>query len=104
MCITIIISVSASTVHVHSPRPAFPIAHVDKGGAPNSGRFLIPDKRSFMLDFSETHWCILANLIMPRGGATAYGSRVVCVSVRLSVRSIFYKTAQNQLLKTAILA
>ena len=34
-----------------------------KGGAPNSGRFLIPDKRSFMLDFSETHWCILANLI-----------------------------------------
>ena len=47
-------------------------------------------------------------LIMPRGGATAYGSRVVCVSVRpsvcLSVRSIFYKTAQNQLLKTATLA
>ena len=34
-----------------------------KGGAPNSGRFLIPDKRSFMLDFPETHWCILANLI-----------------------------------------
>ena len=34
-----------------------------KGGTPNSGRFLIPDKRSFMLDFSETHWCILANLI-----------------------------------------
>ena len=34
-----------------------------KGGAPNSGRFLIPDKRSFMLDFSETHRCILANLI-----------------------------------------
>ena len=33
----------------------------------------------------------------------AYGSRVVCVrpSVCLSVRSIFYKTAQNQLLKTA---
>ena len=21
----------------------------------------IPDKRSFMLDFSATHWCILAN-------------------------------------------
>ena len=43
-------------------------------------------------------------VIMPRGGATAYGSRVVCVSVCLSVRSIFYKTAQNQLLKTATLA
>ena len=26
-----------------------------KGGAPNSGRFLIPDKLAFMLDFSETH-------------------------------------------------
>ena len=39
------------------------VRNVTKGGAPNSGRFLIPDKRSFMPDFSETHWCILANLI-----------------------------------------
>ena len=49
-------------------------------------------------------WLEATVLFMPRGGATAYGSRVVCVSVRLSVRSIFYKTALNQLLKTAILA
>ena len=28
----------------------------------------------------------IMGLFMPRGGATAYGSRVVCVSVRPSVR------------------
>ena len=31
----------------------------------------------------DVHGLILCLLIMPRGGATAYGSRVVCHSVRL---------------------
>ena len=44
-------------------------------------------------------------LVMPRGGATAYGSRVVCVCVRPSVCPLdFLQDAQNQLLKTATLA
>ena len=32
-----------------------PLSSLGKGGAPNFGRFLIPDKLAFMLDFSETH-------------------------------------------------
>ena len=41
-------------------------------------------------------------IFMPRDEATAYDSHIVCVC--LSVCSIFYKTAQNQLLKTVTLA
>ena len=57
-----------------------------------------------VLVYTATLVTVRIYFFMPRGGATAYGSRVVCVSVCLSVRSIFYKTAQNQLLKTATLA
>ena len=67
-CLCVLYS-GRSTVHAETPssricdKRFFHCGPYVKGGAPNSGRFLIPDKRSFMLDFSETHWCILTNLI-----------------------------------------